>query len=165
MTLTAKGADRVSFGALYIIVALITLWIGFRLLDYSLEIRFFKDYLLQWETRLTAFSVQQGTWPVFSGNNHGPYMDSLSLKMSQAGIQLPRSNTRVAYRYSVDHFGRKSEEIFVLGLHDRLVLFGLSGKTMRRLDRSVDGHTDLTKGRVRGYHGTAGKTFIGQVRL
>lgn len=165
MAFTAKGSDRFSFGALYVLVALITVWCGFRLLNHSFELRFFKDYLLQWETRLNGFSVNQGVWPVFDGSNHKQYMDNLSHKMSLAGITLPHSNTGAPYRYRVERFGRQAEEVFLLCLHDRMILFGLSEKTIRNLDQSMDGHEDLTKGKVSGRKGKTGENYIGQVRL
>ena len=121
--------------------------------------------MLQWETRLTAFSVNQGVWPVFNGSNHGQYMARLSQKMSLAGITLPHSNTGAPYRYRVEHFGRQAEDVFLLCLHDRLILFGLSEETVRHLDQSLDGHSDLTQGRVSGRLGKSGENYIGQVRL
>lgn len=165
MAFTAKGSDRLSFGALYVLVALITLWGGFRLVNHSFEVRFLKDYLLQWETRLNAFAANQGVWPVFDGSNHGQYMARLSQKMSLAGISLPHSNSGAPYRYRVERFGGPAEDVFLLCLHDRLILFGLSEKTIRKLDQSIDGHSDLTLGKVSGRKGKSGENYIGQVRL
>lgn len=165
MAFTAKGTDRFAFGALYVLVCLVTLWFGFRLLNHALAIRFFKDYLVQWETGLSAFNVHQGLWPAFSGSNHIRYMDELANRMTQAGVTLPNSNTAVAYRYRIERFGHSTEEIFVLGFNDRLILFGLSNRSIRHLDQALDGHTDLTTGRVSGRLGKSGKTYIGQVRI
>jgi hypothetical protein len=165
MALTARGTDRFSFGVLYLLVGLLALWMGFRIINSGLEIRFLKDYLLQWESDLNAFTVQEGILPVFTGNNHTQYMDSLTLSMTQAGLDLPHSNTQVNYRYRVERFGDRSEEIFVLCLHDRMVLYGLSAKTLRSIDKALDGSVDLTRGRVSGRPGISGKTYIGQVRL
>lgn len=165
MAITAKGVDRLSFGGIYVLVILLTFWAGFRLLNHGFELRFFKAYVLQWETRLNAFNAKQGIWPVFNGSNHRQYMESLSARMTQFGISLPRSNTQEVYRYRIEHFGGRSEEIFILSLHDRMVLFGLSGKTLGRLDQLIDGLSDLTRGRVSGRLGKSGETYIGQVRL
>jgi hypothetical protein len=165
MVLTPKLTDRFSFGILYVLVGLLTLWAGFRLVNHALEIRFFKDYLLQWEVGLNAFSVQEGQWPVFTGSNHAHYMERLASNLAQMGVTLPHSNTRSAYRYRVEHFGHRAEEIFVLCLHDRLVLFGLSERTLHRLDIALDGRADLTQGRISGVPGKQGTTYIGQVRL
>ena len=159
------ATDRFSFGLVYTMVALITFWAGFRLINQGLESRFIKDYMLQWEVSIRAYSAKQTQWPKFSGSNHVAYMDSLINEMKRAGVPLPDSNTDVTYRYHMAPFGAGDEDIFVLCFHDRLVLYGLSGNTMNRLDRTVDQHSDLEHGRVTGYPGKTAKTHIGMWRL
>ncbi len=159
------ASDRISFGIVYAMVAVITLWAGCRLINHGLESRFLKDYLLQWEVSIRAFSAQQGQWPQFTGSNHVAYMNRLMSAMKTAGVQLPKSNTDVTYRYQLAPIGAEDEDIFVLCLHNRLVLYGLSTKSLTRLDRCVDRHKDLKRGRVSGYPGKTAKTQIGMWRL
>jgi hypothetical protein len=165
MQITPKVTDKFSFGTLYVLVALITLWAGFRLVDQGWQVRFFKDYLLQWETALQTFSAQYGRWPVFSGINHVEYMDTLVRQMKYAGVTFPDSNTPTAYRYRIEYFGSKDENIFVLCFHDRIILYGISGNTLGKLDKMIDKHSDLIRGRVSGRPGKNSKTFIGMWQL
>lgn len=161
MDITPKAADRFSFGVLYILVASIVLWAGFGLINRGFEVRFFKDYLVQWEVGINAFTARQGMWPKFSGTNHVDYMDRLAKQMTSAGVALPNSNTRKAYRYRMERFGSMDEDIFVLCFHDRIILYGISGSTLGQLDKVVDRHTDLLRGRVSGRPGKNPNTYIG----
>lgn len=157
--------DRFSHGVLYVVACLTTLWFGFYISNNALEIRFLKKYLLQWEVCLRAFQAHQGRWPDFSGGNHVAYMDELVRRISREGIVVPCSNTGGAYYYRISKLGRADESIFVLVLHDRLILYGISEKTLGKLDRLVDGRIDLNGGQVSGSAASDRLTFIGQWRL
>jgi hypothetical protein len=165
MDLTPKTADRFSFGILYVLVASITLWAGFALFNRGFELRFFKDYLVQWEVGINAFTAQQGKWPNFSGTNHVDYMDRLAKQMRSAGITVPASNTAAVYRYRMERFGRRVEDIFVLCLHNRIILYGISEETLGHLDKVVDRHADLLRGRISGRPGKNPNTYIGMWQL
>jgi hypothetical protein len=165
MKITAKASDRIISGTIYLLGAAWVLWTGFGLIDRGLEIRLFKDYLLRWEISLTEYGAQQGQWPVFTGENHSAYMDRLIAGMTHLGIAPPASNTRAAYCYHLEEFGRADENIFVLGLPDRLVFFGLSKQSLLRLERLVDRHVDLNRGRITGRPGRVPGAYIGQWRL
>lgn len=164
-SVTARFTDRLNFGLLYGLIAVIIIWFGFRMVNHAWEVRFFKDYLLRWEVSLDEFEAHQGVWPVFSGGNHGEYMDGLTAQLSRAGIPLPRSNTSKAYRYRIEGFGREKEDIFVMVLQDRLLLYGINAKTLTYLERSVDGQVDFEHGRISGRVGKNNNTYIGQWRL
>ncbi len=163
--LTAKAADRTVFGILYVAVGLLTLWAGFRMVDYGLEMRFINRYLRGWEIGISAFEAQQGQWPVFSGNNHVAYMESLDRQMRRSGVQPPESNTRTSYRYRIERFGSAGEDVFILCLNDCIMLFGISKKTLDRLDKLVDRRPGLDSGRLIGRPGKNKNTFIGKWRL
>lgn len=166
MAPSPKSADRFSFGMVYAMVALITLWAGFRLVNHGLESRFFNDYLLQWEVSMQAYSVRQGFWPQFTGSNHVDYMNRLTQAMKAAGVQPPKSNTDVTFQYQISPLGGEDEDIFVLCFHNRLLLYGLSRNTINRIDRCVDHHADLKRGRITGYPGHhSANTYIGMWRL
>ncbi len=162
MVLSAKKTDRLCFGALYLLVAVLTLYGGGRMVNRGLDFRFLKDYLLRWEVCMHALSAQQEQWPVFSGTNHAAYMNRLTVRMNRFGIQVPASNTAVAYQYRIENFFRADEDIFVLCLQDRMVLYGVSDKVLAQLDRAVDNHSDLSRGRIIGRPGKNQGTFIGQ---
>lgn len=161
-SVTARATDRLSFGFLYLLIGAVILWFGFRMINHGWEIRFFKDYLLRWEVSLEDFEVHQGIWPVFSGGNHATYMEGLMAQFSRAGVAPPRSNTSRAYCYLIDGLWREKEDIFVLVLRDRLLLYGISAGTLKYLDRAVDGRNDLDHGRIRGWKGKNKTTYIGQ---
>lgn len=165
MYLTPRSADRVSSGILFVIAAVIAFWMGFGLINRGFEIRFFKDYMVQWEVGIYAYVAQQGQWPKFSGNNHVDYMDRLTEQMASAGVAMPDSNTSSAYRYRVEHFGSRDEDIFVLCMHNRIILYGISGNTLGQLDRVVDGQPDLVRGRVSGKPGKNPNSYIGMWQL
>lgn len=126
-----------------------------------MEVRFFKDYLLQWEVGLRAYGSEQGRWPAFSGNNHVDYMDALVIQMRHAGISLPKSNTTSAYRYRMDRFNADDEDIFLLCFHDRIILFGVSDQTLVRLEKTIDGNSNIHGGRISGQPGKNSQSYIG----
>jgi hypothetical protein len=165
MKIAAKASDRIISGTLYLLGAALVFWTGFGLINRGLEIRLFKDYLLRWEICLTEYGARQGQWPVFSGDNHMVYMDRLVDGMPPLGIAPPASNTQVAYRYRIEKFAGADEDIFVLCLPDRMVIFGLSKQSLLHLERLVDRHVDLNGGRITGRPGKAPGAYIGRWRL
>lgn len=165
MAISPIATDRFTFGTLYAMVAVLLFWAGTPLINQGVSSRFFKDYLLQWEVTIRTHSAQQGQWPTFSRSNHVSYMDTVIRNMARAGVPLPNSNTNVTYRYRMEKLGSNDEDIFILCFHDRLVLFGLSNKSLNRLDKTIDHHQDLAHGQVSGYLGKNGKTYIGTWRI
>ena len=165
MVLPARTVDRLVFGSLYLLAGALTIWAGFGLINRVMEVRLLNSYLLRWEVCLTTFSAQQGQWPNFSGHNHVAYMDGLTRAMTRLGILPPTSNTAAPYRYHLVKFGSADEELFVLGLRDRMVIFGLSDQSMQQLDRLVDGQSGLNSGRLTGRPATQQGAYIGQWRL
>jgi hypothetical protein len=162
---TARAADRVLFGMLYTALGLLTLWMGFRMADQVLEMRFVNDFLPKWETGVAAFEANFGRWPRFDGDNHAGYMQELTRRMRRSGVQPPVSNTGEAYRYRIERLAGEQEDVFILCLNDRIILFGVSEKTLGRLDKAVDNCSDLGSGRLLGRIGKNKKSYIGQWRL
>lgn len=165
MTPPPRTVDRLVFGVLYLMAVTLTIWGGFGLINRVMEVRLLNSYLLRWDACLTAFSAQQGQWPIFSGHNHVAYMDGLTHAMARLGIRPPTSNTAAPYRYHLVKLWSPDEDLFVLGLHDRMVIFGLSNRSMQQLDRLVDGRAGLNSGRITGRPATLQGAYIGQWRL
>jgi hypothetical protein len=93
MALSGKAVNKLIFVGLYGGLIALVVWGGSRLINYSLDSRFYKDFLLQWEASLSSYSVKSGIWPHFSGSNHVEYMDNLNQLMSRSSVSLPKSNT------------------------------------------------------------------------
>jgi hypothetical protein len=165
MKVTGKGSDRIVSGALYLLGAAMVLWTGFGLINRGMDIRLFKDYLLRWEICLTEYGDRQGQWPVFTGDNHTAYMDRLIAGMTCLGIAPPASNTKAAYHYRIKKFGQADENVFVLCLPGRMVIFGLSKQSLLQVERLIDRHVDLSNGRITGRPGKEPGAYIGQWRL
>jgi hypothetical protein len=165
MSIPAKAPDRLIAGTLYLLGAAMVFWTGFGLINRGWDIRLFKDYLLRWEICLTEYADRQGQWPAFTGDNHTAYMDRLIAGMTSSGIAPPASNGKTAYRYRIEKFGRADENIFVLCLPDRMMIFGLSKQSLLYIERLVDRHVDLNRGRITGHPGKEPEVYIGQWRL
>ncbi len=160
MPISSRSAERLGSAFTYLVAAGLSIFGGIALINNSLETKFYKDYLLKWQVSTQAFFEKGGRWPSFTGNNHGEYMDQLVEEMQKHGIEPPRSNTARPYAYRLDRIGQEKEEIFVLCLPERMVVFGMSEKTFERIDRYVDGVADLDKGRFRGRSGKKSSTII-----
>lgn len=166
MTLSGKAADKIIFAVLYAGIAAITFWGGVRIINYSLESKFYQNFLLKWEVSIRAFSSEKVVWPHFTGGNHVEYMGDLVSKMRSKNIFPPASNTIHPYIYRINKvFFQNKENIFILCLPGRIIIYGVSIKTFKRLDSYVDGIFDPGRGRLTGIFSKDGKTYIGQWRL
>ncbi|HDH87906.1 MAG: hypothetical protein B6I32_03540 [Desulfobacterium sp. 4572_20] len=165
MALSGKAVDKLVFGGLYVVLIALVVWGGSRLINYSLDSRFYKDFLLKWEVCLRAYSVKSGIWPHFSGSNHVEYMDNLNQLISRSGVSLPKSNTGRSYVYRIKKIGEEQDDIFILCFSNRIILYGISKDTFTRIDRFVDGELSKEKGFFTGYLSKDGRTMIGLWRL
>ena len=166
MAISGKAADKIIFAALYAGIFAITFWGGVRIINYSLESKFYRDFLLKWEVSIRAFSVEKSMWPHFTGGNHMEYMGDLVSKMRSRNIFPPASNTNYPYIYRINKvFFQNKENTFILCLPGRIIIYGVSIKTFKRLDSYVDGIFDPGRGRLTGIFSKDGKTYIGQWRL
>ena len=165
MALSGKAVDKLLFVGLYGGLIALMVWGGSRLINYSLDSKFYKDFLLQWETSLRSYSVKGGVWPHFSGRNHVEYMNNLSQLIEKADISLPKSNTGRSYVYRIKKIGKEQENIFILCFFNRIILYGITKDTFTRIDRFVDGEMGKEKGFFTGKTSKDGSTYIGLWRL
>ncbi len=165
MTLSSRIFDRFLSIGLYTLLAVGMIGFGNRLINHALDTRFYNEYLSQWEMALMAFRHQAGDYPVFTGGNHQKYMELLVEAMNLKAVTVPMSNTRLPFSYKIDKVGAKAETVFLLALDDRIVLYNLPPKTVRMLDKTIDGRLGLDSGALTGMPSKDGMTYIGIWRL
>jgi hypothetical protein len=165
MEVAGKAVDRISSIFLYLLIGVMVLWFGSKMVARAVEVRLFKDFLLHWEVHTRSFDAEQGAWPEFTGSNQAAYMRSLISRMARNGMTPPASNGPSSYEYRLRGFGDDREDIFVLVLPDRMVLYGIRPDTLEFIDRAVDGRADLAKGLITGKVGKNSDTRIGQWHL
>jgi len=161
----ASATDRIAFMALYVAAGAVVLWTGFQLTDYGLEMRFVNSFIKPWQVGLAGYDANQGIYPVFDGHNHVAYMEALIERMRQNGITPPDSNVAAAYRYRLNRFAGRDEDVFLLCLSGRIMIYGLSQKSLKRLDQAVDQTSGLASGQLIGRPGKSQTSYIGQWRI
>jgi hypothetical protein len=165
MPVSGRGVDRLASMVLYAGFGVLTLWAGIRLINFSLENKLYKDFLLEWEVAVQRFNKEGGHWPHFSGVNHVAYMDRLIQFMGNEGTPPPLSNTRRAYVYRLKRWGWPEEDIFLLCFSNRMVLYGMSEKTFMKMDKLMDGKAEKEKGRLIGKRSQEGMGYVGVFQL
>jgi len=160
MILTGKNIDKFVATILYLALLCFVLWGGARLINRSLESKFYKDYLMKWDIAVMTYSLTKATWPQFTGGNHVDYMDSLISAMAGRSVTPPASNTTRPYIYQIKKIGASEETIFLLCFSDRIILYGISEKTFSRIDTYIDGKTGRDSGKVTGNPSKDGRTYI-----
>ncbi len=165
MIFSGRDVNRIVSIILYAGVAGLTLWGGTKLVNYSVDSKYYRDFLLHWEVAYRRFSAGDEMWPEFSGGNHMEYMENLSAAMSRSGIPLPSSNTNYFNIYQIDKMGQGRQDLFLLCLSDRIIIYGLSRKTFERIDSFIDGEIDQEHGAFLGYQGKDRKKQIGLWQL
>jgi len=161
MALLPNKADRRVSMFLYIGFGGVALWAGIALINHSLDSKFYQDYLLKWEVALSAYNRENGPWPYFYGGNHVKYMEEVTGLMRSRAFSPPSSNTERPYVYLLDRIGYPEEDIFLLCFSQRIIIYGISGKTLGLLDEQIDGQADTKKGRFTGQISNDGYTYIG----
>jgi hypothetical protein len=139
----------------------VALWAGIVLINYSLDSKFYNDYLLKWEVALRAYNQESTPWPYFSGGNHVEYMEKVTQLMRSKALSPPASNTERPYVYRLDRIGDSEEDIFLLCFSQKIILYGISSKTFDRLDAQIDGRDGTKKGHFTGRLSKDGYTYVG----
>ncbi len=153
--------------AIYIGIFAVTVWGGMKIINYSIDSKFYQNFLLNWEVSIHQYNASGGRWPEFKGGNHVAYMDSLVAGMHHKGIETPSSNTDRAYVYLINKIDLHSDksDIFLLCFSGRIIMYGMSKETFNRIDQLIDEDLNQTKGHFIGYLSKNNITYTGQWRL
>lgn len=161
-----KAAHKIVFFVLYVCIAAFTIWGGIRVINYSLESKFYKDFLAKWEISLMAYAAEGKKWPHFTGGNHVEYMENLVLMMQRNSLTLPKSDNRYPYIYRINKIGwNKEENTFLLCFSDKIIIYGISKDTFKRIDTLIDGMFDRNHGKFTGFPSKDGKTYISRWQI
>lgn len=163
--LSAKGAERWAYAAITLLIAVVTIGFGSRVINHSLEARMVREVLFEWQRLGQRFGAGGGAWPTFEGHNHVAYMRALKQRMRQQGLLSPGKAHRLAFRPRLKRIGKPDEQLFILLLPGRMVIFGLSPTTFARIDAQVDGASDPGRGHFTGSSASNGNQMIGNWRL
>jgi hypothetical protein len=159
---TYKITSRVVSFCIVIGVSLIVMNAGVKLLQYASCLKFYTRFVLKWEHTLTLLASKEAILPHFSGSNHVDYMEQLTLLLKKKGIPVPESNTQSPYIYRLSKVGQeKNEDIFLLGMEQKIVLFGLSKPTFNMLDKKIDHTVDDKNGNFKGTQHKKSETYTG----
>jgi len=165
MALSPRRTDRIMSFVVYSVFAGLALWAGIKLINHSLNTRFYNDFLLGWEAAIRTYNQQGMGWPHFTGSNHAAYMENLVKRMRGRDTPPPASNTGEPFVYRLDRLGDPKEDIFLLCFPGKMVLYGMSFKTFSYLEKRIDGRVDEERGHFRGRKSKDGSSYIGQVLL
>lgn len=165
MALSPRRSDRLMSFIVYSVFAGLALWAGIRLINHSLNTRFYEDFFLGWERAIRTYNKQGSGWPQFTGSNHAAYMENLVKLMRRRDTAPPTSNIQKPFVYRLDRLGDPKEDIFFLCFPGKMVLYGMSFKTFSYLDERIDGRVDEETGHFRGRISKDGFSYIGQVLL
>ncbi len=165
MALSGKSTDKLVFALLYACVIALASWGGIRLINYSLDSKFYRDFLLKWDISTRNYSREIGDWPIFTGSNHLKYMEKLTQSLERSSFPAPKSNTNRSFSYRMNKIGSTDEQLFLLCFANRIVVYGMSKETVERVDNFVDGKINAEKGFFTGYPSKDKKTYIGLLKL
>lgn len=160
MAVLSRYPDRLVSILLYAFVAIATILIGERILNRSIESKFYTEFLSKWEVSLQSYEITGGRWPTFTGTNHVEYMDRLTSSMNLGNIRPPEGRGNKQYLYKISKMGKDSENIFLLAFPNRLVIYGMSEDTFDRVDSLIDGMSDKNRGKMRGCLGKDRRNYI-----
>lgn len=165
MALSGKSTDKLVFALLYACVIALASWGGIRLINYSLDSKFYRDFLLKWDISIRNYSREIGDWPIFTGSNHLKYMEKLTKALKGSSFPAPKSNTNRSFIYRMNKIGSTDEQLFLLCFANRIIVYGMSKETFERVDNFVDGKISAEKGFFSGYPSKDKKTYIGLLKL
>ena len=139
-------SERLLVSTLYAGALLLTVWAGGKAIGYFQDYRFYSTFLAPWQRALGAYGETGRPWPVFSGSNHVAYMEAVVSSLRGAVGFRPLGEGRGAFMYRVDKPGQDGQDVFLLALPGRIVLYGLFRGSAERVDGFVDGQRNLGAG-------------------
>jgi len=163
--LTGRAADKLTFTAIYLAVAVLVVWGAGRLVNFAIDVGFYRDYLSPWELCLVEMRYKPVKWPPFTQDHPVGYMQSVVGLMKANGLHLPRSNTRHDFIYRLAKFGADAAPLLLVLHANRIDIFGLPRTTFDRLDRFIDGRMDPGDGDFTGRLSRDQITMIGAWRI
>ena len=162
MAVSGRATDRVVSMAVYAGFGILVIWAGVALINHSLDLKFYRNFLLKWEVALSCCNREGGSWPCFSGANHVQYMEQVTSLIRAKGFSPPDSNTGRPYVYRLKRIGADREDIFILCFPEKLILYGISTRTFERLDTYIDGERSAERGAFTGRPGKDRLTYTGR---
>ena len=165
MKLSPKGADKLTYIAIYLVLAIIAVWGGGKVINYAVDFGFYRDFLMPWEVRLMEMRHRSLPIPEFKREHPMAHMASIVDVMKANGLPLPNSNTEHAYVYRLSRFGGENSNVLLVFNGRKIMIYGLPGATFRRLDRFVDGRVDAIRGDFTGQLSNDRLTYIGAWRF
>jgi hypothetical protein len=136
---------------IYGILLCMVLSAGTRLFYRAQRFNLYSHCLLKWESVLTQLSAQNKPLPLFSGNNHREYMETLTRMVQNIPMEIPASNTGRPYVYQLSEKNPSwSGDVFILCLEKKIILYGLSKAAFNMLDKTIDGRVEMTTGKFKG---------------
>ncbi len=140
--------ERVMAGMLYLFALCGVVVFGVLLVDREVVAHCVKDYLMGWEVAALQYNACQGDWPVLTGAGRHAYMTELAGRMAKLGVDLPKSNLDSPWRYRVSRLGSRSEDIFLLLLPGKILIYGLSPESATVLESIVAGPWNARGARI-----------------
>ena len=79
-----------------------TVWAGSRVMNASLDSKFYRDYLVKWDVAVRALNSKHFLWPQLTKRNHNEYMTHIVEFMKDNSIEIPKSNTNYPWIYRMN---------------------------------------------------------------
>ncbi len=165
MRLSPKGADKITYTALYLVVTVIAVWGGGKIINYAADFGFYRDFLMPWEVRLLEMRHRSLQIPDFRRGHPMDHMSTIVEVMKANGMSLPNSNTEHAFVYRLHRFGGEKSNILLVFNGRRIVIYGLPAATFKRVDHFVDGRVGADQGEFTGYLSKDRLTYIGAWKI
>ena len=139
-------SDRILSFLLYVGLTAAVLWGGVKAIDYFADYHFYRGFLENWRRGFVEYSTSGNPWPRFDGWNHVEYMNNLVAAMREKTDFLPPEGGQNPYKYHLQKQQEQAQDIFLLVLPGKMVIYGLSPTTAQRVDFMVRGFSKLTGG-------------------
>lgn len=161
MMLSGKGADKLLFTTIYVVVAVLVVVQGARAIaNFALDASFYNNWLRFWQVQLVQMRYRTIVWPAYDRQDPAVYMETLVRLMQREGLTPPGSNTGKEYLYRLSRFGQRSVQLLLVCTREQIVIFNLPESTFRRIDRFVDGNVSPETGQFTGSWSADGMTRI-----